>query len=248
MDDRLRMHDDVDALVRRAEQVVGLDDLQALVHERRRVDADLAAHRPRRVRERLLDRHVLELGARAAAERAARGGEHELVHRARPLGAQQLVQRRVLGVDGDDLRAGGLGQRHDELAADDERLLVGEREVDALAQRRDRRPQARRADERVEHEVGARTRGRAARAPRARPAPRRRSTPRCARAAAVSSVSAMRVTPWRAACSTTCSHEPCAERPTSSKASGARETTSSACVPIEPVEPRMRRRRATASG
>ena len=42
-----------------------------------------------------------------------------------------------------------------ELAADDERLLVGEREVDALAQRRDRRAEAGRADERVEHEVGA---------------------------------------------------------------------------------------------
>ena len=72
------------------------------------------------------------------------------------LGGEQLVQRRVLGVDGDDLRAGRLGERHDELAADDERLLVGQREVDALAERRDRRPQAGRADERVEHEVGAR--------------------------------------------------------------------------------------------
>ena len=116
---------------------------------------DLAAHRPRRVRERLLDRDVLQLGARAAAERAAGGGQDELVDRPRPLAGEQLVQRRVLGVDGDDLRAGRLGERHDELAADDERLLVGQREVDALAQRRDGRAEAGRADERVEHEVGA---------------------------------------------------------------------------------------------
>ena len=58
---RLRVHDHVDALVRRAEQVMGLHQLEALVHQRRRVDRDLAAHRPRRVRERLRDRHVLEL-------------------------------------------------------------------------------------------------------------------------------------------------------------------------------------------
>ena len=44
---------------------------------------------------------------------------------------------------------------HDELAADDERLLVGQREVDPLAERRDGRPEAGRADERVEDEVGA---------------------------------------------------------------------------------------------
>ncbi len=154
VDDRLRVHDDVDALVRDAEQMVGLDDLEALVHQRRRVDRDLAAHLPRRVLERLIDRDVLQLGARASAKGSARCGQHELLDGPRPLARQQLVQRRVLGVDGQDLRAGRLGERHHKLAADDERLLVGEREVDALAERRDRRAEAGRADERVEHEVG----------------------------------------------------------------------------------------------
>ena len=45
------------------------------------------------------------------------------------------------------------GERGDELAADDQRLLVGEREVDPLAQRRDRRKQSRRADDPVQHQV-----------------------------------------------------------------------------------------------
>ena len=71
VDDRLRVHDHVDALVRRPEQVVGLDDLEALVHQRRRVDGDLGAHRPSGVLERLIDRHMGELPAREAAERAA---------------------------------------------------------------------------------------------------------------------------------------------------------------------------------
>jgi hypothetical protein len=59
----------------------------------------------------------------------------------------------VLGVDGDHVRAGGLGERHHQLAAHDERLLVGEREVDALAQGGDGRPEAGAADDGVEHEV-----------------------------------------------------------------------------------------------
>ena len=61
----------------------------------------------------------------------------------------------MLGVDRDQPRAGGLGQRGHELAADDERLLVGQRDVHALGERDDRRAEAGRADDRVEHEVGA---------------------------------------------------------------------------------------------
>ena len=65
------------------------------------------------------------------------------------------MDRGVLGVDRDQPRAGGLGQRGHELAADDQRLLVGQRDVDALGERDDRRAEAGGADDRVEHEVGA---------------------------------------------------------------------------------------------
>ena len=54
------------------------------------------------------------------------------------------------------LRAGRLRELRDELAADDERLLVGEREVDPLAERGDRRAEPGRADDRVEHQVAPR--------------------------------------------------------------------------------------------
>ena len=156
VDDRLRVDDDVDALVGDAEEVMCLDHLEALVEQRRRVDRDLAAHVPGRVRERLLARHVAEVAA--AAEGPARRGQHEPVHRARRLGVDQLVERRVLGVHGNEQRPGRLGERGDQLAADHEALLVGEREVDALGQRDDRRAEPRRAEDRVEHHVGARRR------------------------------------------------------------------------------------------
>ena len=155
VDERLRVHEHIDALVRRAEKVVGLHQLEALVHERRRVDRDLAAHRPRGVRERLLDGHVLELGARAPAERPAARGDRDALDRARGLAREELVQRGVLGVHRGDPRAGRFGERDHELAADDERLLVREREVDPLAERRDGRREPRRPDERIQDEVGA---------------------------------------------------------------------------------------------
>ena len=46
VDDRLRVDDDVDPLVGEAEQVMGLDHLEALVHQGRRVDGDPPAHLP----------------------------------------------------------------------------------------------------------------------------------------------------------------------------------------------------------
>ena len=77
MDDRRRVHDDVDLLVREAEQEVSLDQLEAFVRERRRVDGDLRAHVPGRVGQSCSRRHVFQLVARAATKRSARRREHE---------------------------------------------------------------------------------------------------------------------------------------------------------------------------
>ena len=71
MDDRRRLDRDLDPVVGNAEEEVRLDHLEPLVRERRGVDRDLRAHAPGRMRERLLGRDVLELGARPAAERPA---------------------------------------------------------------------------------------------------------------------------------------------------------------------------------
>ena len=67
---------------------------------------------------------------------------------------EQVVQRGVLGVDRQQPGAGGLRERADQLAAHHERLLVGQRDVDPLAERDDGRPEAGGADDRVDDEVG----------------------------------------------------------------------------------------------
>ena len=89
----------------------------------------------------------------APAERPAAGREHQPVDGARALAPDQLEERGVLRVHRQELGAGGLRERRHELAAHDQALLVGEREVDALAERRHRRAEPGRADQRVKHEV-----------------------------------------------------------------------------------------------
>ncbi len=64
-------------LGRQAEQPVRLDDLEPLVHQRRRVDRDLPPHPPGRMLQRLVRRHVLERLDRLAAERTAGRGQDE---------------------------------------------------------------------------------------------------------------------------------------------------------------------------
>ena len=103
MHDRLRVHHDVDVGVRDVEEQVRLDQLQALVDQRRRVDRDDRAHVPGRVGQRLLDGDVGELVGGAAAERAAAGGEDQPGDLVAGAAAQALGQRRVLGVDRHEL-------------------------------------------------------------------------------------------------------------------------------------------------
>ena len=171
--------------------------------------------------------------ALAAAERAAGGGDDQLLDHAGRLAGEQVVHRGVLGVDRDQLGAGGLGQRGHELAADDERLLVGQRDVDALGERDDRRAEAGGADDRVEHEVGAGL-GDELDEPLGAGEHLAAGPGLGGARGGVASVSAIRVTPCSRACSTSGSCCVPADRPTSSNASGARSTTSSAWVPIEP--------------
>ena len=179
-----------------------LDHLEALVHQRRRVDRDARAHAPGRMPQRLLGRHVREVGERSAAERPAAGRHDQRLDRVDVLGRQQLLQRRVLGVDRQQARAAARERRAHERPARDEALLVGERDVDAGVERRQRGLEPGRPDDRVEHDVGAALGGElrrhgAGRAPGSARAPRRRLRDRRARSSRTPSRSACSSTPRR---------------------------------------------------
>jgi hypothetical protein len=64
----------------------------------------------------------------------------------------------VLGVHRQDPGVPGLGQTGHQLAADDQRLLVRQRDIHPLSQRDDRWPKPGGADDAVQHEIGARGR------------------------------------------------------------------------------------------
>ena len=87
----------------------------------------------------------------ATAERAAGCRQHESPHLVARAAAQRLGDRGVLRVDRDDLPRAR--DRRDEVAADDQRLLVREREGAAHLERGEGRAQSDRAGDAVEHDV-----------------------------------------------------------------------------------------------
>ena len=256
MDDRLRMDDDIDPLVRHPVEPVGLDDLQSLVGERRGIDRDLGAHRPGRMAQGAGGADAREAVERRVEEGPARGREEQAGDVVERLAGEALPDRGVLRIDrAQPAERGGQGVArircrtfgrpgsglgHHEVAARHERLLVGGRDDLAGPKGGEDGAQAHDAAGRDDHEVhvrsgrelleGARAArlgaaGRAGRGPRPSRPPRRGDgvagpAPRAERPASRSR--------WR--------------RPRHSGARAAR--TSTACVPIDPPDPR----RATRIG
>ena len=119
---------------------------------------DLGAHVPRGVRERVGDRDLLQLFARATAERSAARGQHDARHFGRATRAQALPDRGVFGVDGDDLSPARGARLRDDRSGRDQALLVREGEALAGLQRGHRHGQSREADDGVQDDVGFRQR------------------------------------------------------------------------------------------
>ena len=152
--DRLGVNYDRDAVIIDVEQLVGLDDLESLVHERRRVDGDLGPHGPGGVGQGVLDADPGELRRAAAPEGAPASGEHQAgdLGGARPR-PQALVKGAVLGVDRHDLRPRGVPGAGHHRPTGDERFLVGERQATPALEGGHGHGQAREPHHGVEHHV-----------------------------------------------------------------------------------------------
>ena len=235
------MDDDVDLVGGKAEQPVRLDHLEALVHQRRGVDGDLAAHLPGRVLERLRRRRRARSSSmRGAQERAARGGEDDAPHVAAPMAVHRLVDGVVLAVDREDVdaaprapRPAPARRRRPALPCwPAPRRLPGLDRAPASAAVRWRRPaprspgrrpgrsrpgRCRRSGEDLAAVVGHQRRA----APRRRP--RRRWRPARGRKRRTCSASRSTLRP--------------AARAAAAKRSGNRATRSSVVTPMDPVEP-----------
>ena len=229
---------------RQAEQVMRLDQLEPLVHQRRRIDRDLRAHRPFGMRDRLLRRRRPQLLRRRGAGTARRWQSGSVLRHLRVLlpqgtGISHYVRCRPAAAS-----ARCPSRRIDhQLTGGDQRFLVGERDRLPGLDRGHHRQQAGAADDRRDHQVRIARRGlgqgvarprrpgsccrQAARAARA-DAPRRRSTARRAPVVRAASASALALV--------------CAVSATTSKRSGERPTRSSVDWPTDPVAPRIEMR------
>ena len=136
------------------EQMMRLDQFEALVHQRRGIDRDLRPHDPGRMLERLLHRHFAQLLQRPGAERPAGGGQDDATHFFAPARHQRLEDRVVLGIDRQDCRAGGGRAAHEQGAGTDQAFLVGERDRRAAFGRSECRLQARGAGDRRHDPIG----------------------------------------------------------------------------------------------
>ncbi len=153
VDDRLRMHDDLDAVVRHVEQQVRLDHLEALVDECRRVRRDHEPHVPGRMRERLRRRHVAERFAGAPAERTAGCREHQAATPPPPYPtAAPARSRSAPSRPARSARGARCGVTR--APPDDEGLFVREREGAPGLERGERRAETDRSGDAVQHDVG----------------------------------------------------------------------------------------------
>ena len=160
MDDALRVDHHINLCSRKPEEPARLDDFEPLVHERGRVDRDLAAHLPSRMPERLLNGHVAQFDRGPVEERTPRTGEHDPANIFAPVTLKRLEDRVVLAVDREDPRAGLGGGTRDQLACNDEHLLVRERNVTAHPKRLQSGAKTKRPDEPRDQQIGIGNRGR----------------------------------------------------------------------------------------
>src|SRR5690606_6469582 len=127
VDDRAGVHDDLDAVEPDAEQLVGLDHLQALVHQGGGIDGDLGAHHPRGVLEGIRLGDGDEVGLRALAERAARGGKLQEIDLVDGTSRETLEDGGMLRIDGDETGFRVAAQRGvDQIAGHHHAFLVGQ--------------------------------------------------------------------------------------------------------------------------
>ena len=108
------------------------------------------------MRERFLDSDSTERPEVPLSQRPAGSCENDPFDLFAAAAPEGLVDRAVLGIDRDDLRAALARGGDDELPGDDERLLVRERESLARDDSGVRRPQSHRSDQTRDDDVGFR--------------------------------------------------------------------------------------------
>src|SRR5699024_2234075 len=114
------------------EEFMRFDHLEALVHERRRVDRDLRAPRPGGMSERIIDRDRFEISTAPPAKWPTTRRENQPIDSGRTVFVtrpQTLMVRGVIAVDRDQFGTRRLPRRLDDRSPSNQRFLVRERQA-----------------------------------------------------------------------------------------------------------------------
>src|SRR5262249_19286691 len=143
----LRMNHYLYLLGFEAKEPPGFYHLEALVHQRSRVDGDLGAHAPIGMLQRVVPFYIDQEIGFLAEKGPAGSGENDLFDAVSGLADQALKDGAMLGIHRDD--GGLLLERlfHDDVPRNDERLLVGEGNGLSLLNRPECRPEPRKSDD-----------------------------------------------------------------------------------------------------
>ena len=156
MDDALPLDNDLDLILRQAEEPRGLDQLKALVHQGGRIDGNFCTHIPVGVLEGVRLRLGAQLLGAHTEERPAGGGQQDLFQRfGAVLILQALEDGAVLTVHRQQVNTVFLDGIGHQMAAGDKALLVGQRQIMAALDSRQRGIQTRNADNSVQHRACA---------------------------------------------------------------------------------------------
>ena len=128
VDDALRVDYDLDLLPWNAEQMMGFNYLEGLVHKRRGVDGYLRPHLPCGVGQGLLGRDSRKVGQIGVAE-GAPGSRYDEPGYASVLAPEALPDRVRLAVHRQQRHAVLTGVAHDQVSGHYDGLLVGERDI-----------------------------------------------------------------------------------------------------------------------
>ena len=162
--DGLWVHDHVDAVEADPIEFVRFDDFEALVHQCRRIDGDLGAHRPCRMRERFVDGDRGQVGRSPATKRASTGSDNkpgDLIESAvgeRFVRPQTLVKRTVFTIDGHNFGTRRVSHLLHDWASGNERFLIGKAKTFTKLERLEGHREAGKTNDAIDHNIGIVTR------------------------------------------------------------------------------------------
>ena len=137
-----------------AEQPVGLDHLETLVHQGRRVDGYFPAHLPGGMAQRRVGAHGIEVCQGQVAEGTARRREDEAAHLVHRPPVQALMDGVVFTVHWENGHSASPGRRRDQFPGHDQHFLVGQGDPFSRVDGGHHRLESGRARRRTQHDVG----------------------------------------------------------------------------------------------